>query len=83
MKEWSIEAYESAVDYVREHKTWTDAQEHRAMMKMWNNGISIYKASRSIAEKIGSLMDKYGSDNDLRPDWWTQYGDADDIFMAL
>ena len=75
--------FEKAIQYVRENRTWSDAEEAAALERINSFRSSISSASSKIAMSISDLMDEYGADNDLPDGWWLDEGDEDDIFMQL
>lgn len=75
--------YQKAIKYVRENRTWSDAQEEVALERIEMYRCDISFADSSIADEISDLMEDYGQDNDLQEGWWLEYGDTDDIFFAL
>ena len=75
--------FEKAIQYVRENRTWSDAEEAAALERINSFRSSIGSASSKIAMSISDLMEEYGADNDLPEGWWLDEGDEDDIFMQL
>ena len=75
--------YKKAIKYVRENRTWSDAQEQVALEKINLYRCDISFACPEIADEINDFMEEYGQDNDLNEGWWLEYGNVDDIFFAL
>ena len=75
--------YQKAIKYVRENRTWSDAQEQVALERINLYRCDISFAYPEIADEINDLMEEYGQDNDLNEGWWLEYGNVDDIFFAL
>lgn len=75
--------FEKAIQYVRENKTWSDAQEARALEIINKLRCSIAQADCHIYDEIHDLMEEYSDDNFLAEGWWYGYADEDDIFFAL
>lgn len=71
------------INYVRENKTWSEAEEQVALEKIDRFRCPLSHAYPSIAEEIRDLMDEFGEENDLPEDWWLDYGDEDEIFFKL
>lgn len=75
------EHLKKAIQYVRENKTWTEAQETRALEVIDHYRCNIQQADSGISDEIRTLMDEYGEENNLPEDWWREFGDEDNIFM--
>lgn len=75
--------YEKAIQYVRDNRNWYEDEESVALRHIDEMRCPLSFAAPSIAENIADLMDEYGEDNDLPDGWWHEFGDEDDIFMAL
>ena len=75
--------YEKAIQYVRDNKTWTDAEEQVAIDNIDHWRCSIGQAYPPIADKIIDLMEEFGEDNGYPEGWWYEYGDEDDVFFKL
>lgn len=75
--------FEKAIEYVRENKTWSEAEDQVALENIDKWRCPIDHAYPSISDEIAELMDEYGIDNDLPEDWWRDLGDEDDIFFKL
>lgn len=74
---------EKAIQYVRDNKNWSDAEERVALDKINQFRCGIAQASPSISDKICDLMEEYGEENDLPEGWWYDLADEDDIFYEL
>lgn len=79
----SVNHFEKALQYVRDKKKWSDAQDALALERINHYRCGIDFASPSICEEIHDLMEEYGEDNDLEEGWWMTFGDEDDIFLKL
>ena len=75
--------FEAALLYVRENKTWSEAEEAVALENINHLRCDINVASPQIANDIALLMDEYGKENGLPDGWWTEIGYEDDIFFKL
>ena len=78
--------FKKAIEYVRENKGWSDAEEQVALADMdeFRCPLSHARCGEEIADNISDLMEEYGEDNDLPEGWWLNYvGDAEDIFWKL
>ena len=69
--------------YVRENKSWTDAEEQAALDKMDRKRVSLELADEDIANEISELMNEWSEENGEETDWWQEFADIDDIFMKL
>lgn len=76
-------ALEEAIQYVREHKTWTDAEYEVAMDCIYEQHIPLEDASEKIFNCIHDLMEEWSESNDMPEDWWYFETDEEDIFWAL
>ena len=76
---------EKAIEYVRENKNWTDAEERVALDGMNENRCPLdwTLTGQKIRDRIAELMDEYGQDNDLPADWWREQKTEEEIFMEL
>lgn len=76
---------EQALQYVREHKTWTEEQETRALLEIDHSRCPLRMThdGREIEEGIHDLMEEYSDENYLPEEWWYEEGDAEDIFWLL
>ena len=72
-----------AVSYVRDNRTWTDAEEAVALARLGAYGCGIQKASPKIAQAIVDLVDEFCEDDAREEGWWEKYFDVDDIFSVL
>lgn len=77
------ELVEQAIQYVRENKTWSEAEERVALDRINNLRCDINQASDKIACEIADLMAEWSADNNLCENWWWQYVNEDDIFFQL
>lgn len=70
--------WQSALNYVREHKTWSATDEAQAleMVKAHNH------LPDHIKDSIWTLLGEYASKNPMPDDWWLEEDD-DMIFLAL
>lgn len=75
--------FEKAIQYVRENKSWSEAQDARALEIINQFRCGISQADDCISDEIHDLMEEYSQDNDLPEGWWYEFGDEDDIFFAL
>lgn len=78
--------FEKALQYVRDNKTWTEAEEQVALndMDRWRCPLTHTQTGERIADQINDLMEEYGEDNDLPEGWWLdEVSDAEDIFWKL
>ena len=57
--------FEKAIQYVRENRTWSEAEEAVALERINSLRSSIGSASSEIAMSISDLMEEYGAENDL------------------
>lgn len=76
-------AIEEAIQYVRDNKTWSDAEEEVAMEHMNHWRTDLANASSHIAEAIYDLMEEWSEENDMPENWWLELMDEDDIFWEL
>ena len=74
---------EQAIKYVREHKTWTEEEDTRAVMIIDETRCGIERADMKIATEIRDLMNEYGNDNGLEEDWYEKDMTIDDIFFKM
>lgn len=72
-----------AVSYVRDNRTWTDAEEAVAFDRIGAMRCGIQQASPKIAQGIADLMDEFGQADGLQEGWWLPACDVNDIFFAL
>lgn len=78
-----VHHFVKALQYVRDNKTWSDAQEALALERINHYRCGIDFADRKISNEISGLMEEYGEDNDLAEGWWLEFGDETDIFFEL
>lgn len=74
---------EKAIQYVRENKTWSDAEERVALDIIGHMRCSIDLASPKICDEIHDLMEEWSEDNDMPEGWWYEDANEDDIFFEL
>lgn len=74
---------EQAIAYVKEHKTWTEADEKEAMGNLDIMRCSLHDASPKIDEEINNLMEEWSADNDMKEGWWYEKADEEDIFWEV
>jgi hypothetical protein len=74
---------ERALQYVRDNRTWSDAEEQVALERIDYMRCGVAFASPEIAQQIRELMDDYGQGEDLPENWWEDFGDEDNIFLKL
>lgn len=78
--------FEKALQYVRDNKTWTIAEEEVAVADIdkMRCPLAHTRTGEKIADAINDLMEEYGEDNDLPEGWWLdEVGDAEEIFWKL
>lgn len=75
--------YDKAIQFVKDNKDWTEEEESVALRHINDFRCSLPQASERITFEIGRMMDEYGSENELAPDWWREIGDEDDVFFKL
>ena len=77
--------WEKAIQYVRENKTWTDAEEEVAldMMDRMRCPLNMTSTGTGICDKIRDLLNEYGEENNLAEDWWLDFGTEEDLFFKL
>lgn len=78
-----MEHLEKAIQYVRENKDWSEAEEQVALdqISKMRCPLNMTSTGSHICDKIRDLMDEYGEDNDLAEGWWDE--DAEAIFWKL
>ena len=77
------EMLDMALQYIRENKTWTDAEEEQALNTINHLKCGIAQANSKICSDIRDLMDDWSTDNNISQDWWQEFTDEDDIFLKL
>lgn len=78
--------FKKALQYVRDNKTWTIAEEQVALddIDKMRCPLAHTRTGEKIADEINDLMEEYGEDNDLPEGWWLDMvGDVEDIFWKL
>lgn len=75
---------ENAIQYVRENKKWTNAEEQVALERINAMRCDLRTASPKIYNNICDLMDEYWTENELDGYWEDcfEYG-ADKVFFEL
>lgn len=81
--ESSVPTREAAIDYVRQNRTWSDAQEAYALENIDHYRCSIEMADEGIANKIMELLTEFAVENGMDEDWVWDNFTADDVFFAL
>ena len=74
-----------AIKYVREHSTWTEEEETRALVAVDHMRCPLrhtYEGEK-ICDEIYDLMEEYSDDNDLPEGWWLEETDEEEIFWEL
>lgn len=74
---------EKAIQYVREHKTWTDAEYEVAIDCIDKQRIPLEDASEKIFNGIHDLMEEWSESHDMPEGWWYYETDEEDIFWTL
>ena len=74
---------EKAIQYVRENKTWSDAEEIVALETIDHMRCSLDYASPSICDEIHDLMEEWSEDNEMPEGWWYEEADEHDVFFML
>lgn len=72
-----------AIQYVRENKTWSEAEERVALDRINELRCDVSYASEKISDDIHDLMEEYGEENNLPEGWWLDETTEDDIFFSL
>lgn len=75
--------FEKAVQYVRDNKTWSEAEDSLALERINNLRCCIDFASPEICTEIHDLMEEFSQENDLPEGWWYNEANEDDIFFEL
>lgn len=75
---------EKAIQYVRENKTWSDAEEQVALDNISEMRCDLRIASPKIHYAIYDLMEEYWKDNDLKGEWYEYFDNGtDSVFFEL
>ena len=75
---------EKAIQYVRDNKTWTDAEERMALDNISEMRCDLRIASPKIHYAIYDLMEEYWKDNELEGEWYEDVSnETDSIFFEL
>ena len=78
-----VNHFDKALQYVRDKKTWSDAQEALALERINHYRCGIDFADSEISNEINDLLEEYGENNDLAEGWWLEYEDIDNVFLKL
>ena len=78
-----VNHFDKALQYVRDKKTWSDAQEALALERINHYRCGIDFADSEISSEIYDLMEEYGELKGLAEGWWLEYGDTNNIFLKL
>lgn len=75
--------FEKAIQYVRENKDWSEAEEQVALdqISKMRYPLNMTSTGSHICDNIRDLMDEYGEENDLTEGWWDE--DAEAVFWKL
>lgn len=80
-----MEHIAEAIAYIKEHRTWTAAEE----MTAWQD-VSIQRCTLrdarggdKIADEIHDLLEEYGEEHDLPEGWWLEFGDEGEIWLFV
>lgn len=76
-------AIEQAIQYVRDNKTWSDAEEQAALDNINHMRCGISDASEEISMAVYDLMEEFGEQNGYPENWWLEETDEDEIFFEL
>ena len=75
---------EKAIQYVRENKTWTDAEEKVVLDNIDKCRCPLSMAYPNIHYEISELMEEFWEDNELEGEWYEFVDDdTDSIFIEL
>ena len=72
-----------AIQYIRDNKTWSDAEEEVAYEIMNRTRCSLEHASDKIYCGIQDLMEEFGEEQGYPEGWWYYDTDEYEIFLAL
>lgn len=73
----------SAIEYVRQNKTWSEAQEAVALEHINHLRCPIDFADEGIANKIMELLEEFAEENGKDSDWVWENFSADEVFFEL
>lgn len=75
---------EKAIQYVRDNKTWSEAEEQVALDNISEMRCDLRIASPKIHYAIYDLMEEYWKDNELEGEWYEDVSnETDSIFFEL
>ena len=83
MKKNKKKAIEEALQYVRDNKTWSDAEDEVAVEYINRYRCGISQAAPQISDEIYELMNEWSADSEMDEDWWLEITDEDEIFWEL
>ena len=72
-----------AIQYVRENKTWSEAEERVALDRINELRCDIGYASEKISDEIHDLMEEWSEENGYPEEWWYNELTEDEIFFQL
>lgn len=74
-----------AIQYVRDHRTWSDEIEGRALQEIdhMRCPLNFIYEGRIITDGIYDLMEEYSDENGLPEGWWQEETDEEQIFWEL
>lgn len=73
----------AAIEYVRQNKNWSEAQEAVALENINHLRCPIDFADEGIANKIMELLVEFAEENGKDSDWVWENFNADDVFFEL
>ena len=74
-----MDAIKDALRYVRENRTWTDAEENMAIERIGQH----YPLPQKIEDAIHDLMEEWSDENGYPEGWWYYEMDELEIFYKL
>lgn len=74
-----------AIQFVRDHRTWSDETESRALQSVdhMRCPLNFTYEGRIITNDIYDLMEEYSDENGLPEGWWQEETDEEQIFWEL
>ena len=72
-------AIDEAVQYVRDHKTWSVEEDYYAMRQLEYRR----KLPHDISDQIHDLMEEWSEENGYPEGWWYDEMDETEIFYKL
>ena len=72
-------AIDDAVQYVRDNKSWSEAEDDYAFDQLEQGRNLPY----SIRDQIHDLMEEWSEENDYPEGWWYDEMDEEEIFLKL